>query len=85
MDSVDTPDLSDKCLSCACQDRENETARKLLKKAEASSLIGVLAAMCMEDSAGRLVDRRESSSDRPRLVIGLDHHVCGDHLAADAE
>jgi hypothetical protein len=78
IDVVNTPDMSTRsaeCLGCACQDRENGAAHKLLREAEASTVIGVLAAMCIVDPAGRveLVNlMREAIFDqRKRCVLRM--------------
>jgi hypothetical protein len=85
------PTGSAECLGCACQDRENRPAHKLLRKAEASTIIGLLAAMCLADSVERaeLVNlMREAIFDqRERCVLRMRRRCPhgGLHAVTDRE
>jgi hypothetical protein len=46
----DLPDHATRCLTCACENRENHAATDLLRKAEALSATGVIAAIFLADS-----------------------------------
>ncbi|HET7706787.1 MAG TPA: hypothetical protein VFM36_11920 [Thermoanaerobaculia bacterium] len=47
-------DASTACLSCACENRYNFSARHLLMKTEALSSVGVIAAVLIDESVEHL-------------------------------
>jgi len=70
----DLPDQSTRCLTCACENRENHAAKELLAKADALSATGVVAAIFLADSNQHL-----DLTERARRAIAEQREWCDRH------
>jgi hypothetical protein len=67
----DLPDHATRCLTCACENRENDAAGELLARAEALSATGVIAAIFLADS-----DQHRDLTARAREAIAEQRESC---------
>ena len=72
--SRDLPDHSTRCLTCACENRENRAATELLAQADALSATGVVAAIFLANS-----DQHMDLTERARRAIGEQREWCDRH------
>ncbi len=68
------PERAAACLACACEDHRNHAARKLLRKTNALSATGVLAAIVIAAS-----DEHRDIVELARAAIHEQRELCREH------